>query len=253
MKITLRILKWLALSMLGLLFLVFLLLAFENGSRSVTLSEAEKKAIQPQKTFDQAIESSHYDSLLAIYGKNKTLAPGFELQCLLALSHYPELKDTRMEFRVEPAFLPLASRPDPLSLLLPWKKRTYLVIISNKSKDFFEPILLKNTPFNDQIGIVGHELGHTLFYQDKSALQLAVIAYKYQYNERFSTAFERETDKRAVAHGLGYQMYDFAYFVRRAFGQSEESIEKEEGDMYLSPNEILKEMKKYDFYDENHE
>ncbi|MBK7871268.1 MAG: hypothetical protein IPJ74_11620 [Saprospiraceae bacterium] len=43
MKITLRILKWLALSMLGLLFLVFLLLAFENGARSVTLSEAEKK------------------------------------------------------------------------------------------------------------------------------------------------------------------------------------------------------------------
>ncbi|MDX1940878.1 MAG: hypothetical protein SFU99_10030 [Saprospiraceae bacterium] len=47
-------------------------------------------------------------------------------------------------------------------------------------------------------------------------------------------------------------MYDFAYFVRRAFGQSKESIEKKEGDMYLSPNEILEEMKKYDFYDRNY-
>ena len=252
MKITLRILKWTLLSVLGFVFLVVILLLFENGARSVTMSDADKNAIQPQKRYDPAIESSHYDSLLTIYGNNKTLAPGFELQCLLALSHYPELKAVPIEFRVQPAFLPLSSRPDPVSLLVPWMKRSYLVIISDKSKDFFEPILLKNTPFNDQVGIIGHELGHTLFYQDKSALQLAIIAFRYQYDS-FITPFERETDKRAIAHGLGYQMYDFAYFVRRAFGQSEESIEAETGDTYLSPNEILQEMKKYNFYHEDYE
>ncbi|NJO02681.1 MAG: hypothetical protein HC880_14235 [Bacteroidia bacterium] len=43
-------------------------------------------------------------------------------------------------------------------------------------------------------------------------------------------------------------MYDFAFFVRRAFGQSEEEIAKEEGDTYLRPREILIEIEKYDFY-----
>jgi len=166
----------------------------------------------------------------------------------LALSHYPELKETHIDFLVEPAFLPLASRPDPKSILFPWIKRKYLVIISDESTDFFEPILLENTPINEQIGIIGHELGHTIYYLDKSALQMAWIAFKYQSDNSFKVDFEREADKIAVAHGLGYQMYDFAYFVRRAFGQSEEKIEEEEGDMYLSPKEILMEMEKYDLY-----
>lgn len=253
MKITLRVLKWIGWSILGLIIMIFILLALENGARPVVLTEADKNAIPVQKEYIPPIDSSLYASLLQKYGKNKTLPPGFETQCLLALSHYPELKETRMEFRVQPAFLPLSSRPDPISLLIPWMKRKYLVVISNKSKDFFEPILLRNAPYNDQVGIIGHELGHTLYYQDKSALHLAIIAFQYQYDS-FITPFERETDKRAIAHGLGYQMYDFAYFVRRAFGQSEESIEKEEGDTYLSPNEILEEMEKYNnFYQEDHQ
>jgi hypothetical protein len=62
------------------------------------------------------------------------------------------------------------------------------------------------------------------------------------------TVFERETDKKAVAHGLGYQLYDFAFFVRKAFGNTLQEIEAEKGDMYLSPGEIAEEMKKYKFY-----
>ncbi|HMQ64088.1 MAG TPA: hypothetical protein PKE06_25615 [Flavilitoribacter sp.] len=48
--------------------------------------------------------------------------------------------------------------------------------------------------------------------------------------------------------GLGYQLYDFAFFVRKAFGDSQEKIEAEEGDMYLSPKELANEMTKYDCY-----
>ena len=248
MKILLRLLQWVLFSILGLLLIVFLLLALDRDYQSVVLSETDKKSIKARKEYVPDVDSSLYFSLLSAYGKNKTLAEGFEIQCLLALSHYPELKETPMAFLVQPAFLPLASRPDPISVLFPWIKRKYLVVISNASADFFEPILLHNTPFNEQIGIIGHELAHTVYYQDKSALQLAYIAYCYEYDSYFQTDFEREADKRAIAHGLGYQMYDFAFFVRKAFGQSQEEIEAEEGDTYLSPKEISIEMEKYDFY-----
>jgi len=36
--------------------------------------------------------------------------------------------------------------------------------------------------------------------------------------------------------------------VRRAFGDTEEEIENDEGGTYLSPKEVLKEMKKHPFY-----
>jgi len=248
MKIIFRVLKWLLFGILGSVFVVFLLLALDQDYLPVMLGDTERHSINPQKVYFPDTDSSRYYSLLQEYGKNKTLAKGFEWQCLLALSHYPELKETPIDFLLEPAFLPLASRPDPKSILFPWIHRRYRVIISNSSTDFFEPILLRNTPFNEQIGIIGHELAHTTYYLDKSALQITYIALCYQFDNQFRIDFERKADKIAIAHGFGYQMYDFAFFVRKAFGDTRKEIEAEEGDMYLSPKEIANEMKKYDFY-----
>lgn len=248
MRTALRVLKWLSLTTLGLILILLLILLLEGGARKVELSEQNKASITAPKSYNAKVDSSHYYDLLNTYGKNKNLPNGFEYQSLLALSHYPELKDTRIDFVIKPTFLPLASRPDPKSLLLPWVKRKYLVVISNASTDFFEPILLENTPFDEQVGIVGHELAHTVYYQDKTAFQLIRIAYCYQNDNNYRIAFERETDKRAVAHGLGYQLYDFAFFVRKAFGDTQEEIEAEEGDMYLSPKELAREMEQYSFY-----
>lgn len=237
-------------SILGLLALVFVLLMLDRDSQMIFLSEADKPFKQAPRTYTSELDSSLYEALLAEFGQHKSLAKGFELQCLIALSHYPELKEVSIDFLVEPAFLPLASRPDPVTVLFPWINRKYLVIISNESADFFEPILMRNLPFNEQVGVVGHELAHTLYYMNKSSLQLGCIAYCYEYDNDFHTNFERDTDKRGVAHGLGYQLYDYAFFVRRAFGNSEEEIAAEEGDTYLSPHEILEEMEEYDFYQE---
>lgn len=250
MRIILHLFKWLLFSILGLLLIVFLLLVLDRDAQSVVLSETDRAAINAQRMYMPDADSGIYFSLLKKYGQHKTLAEGYELQCLLALSHYPELKEVSVDFLIEPAFLPLASRPEPLSVLFPWVRRKYNVIISNASADFFEPILLRNLPFNEQIGVIGHELAHTVYYQNKSSLQFLKIAYSYQFDDTFHSDFERETDKRAIAHGLGYQIYDFAFFVRRAFGQSEEQIAAEEGDTYLSPHEILAEMEKYNFYEE---
>lgn len=248
MKLFLRILKWIGISILGLILLVLLLLFLDRDATSVELTETQLQSIQARPMMDSATASASYSELMETYGHKKQLAPGFELQCLLALSFYPELKDAKISFLVEPAFLPLASRPEPVSVLLPWIERHYLVIISSASTNYFESILLKNIPFNEQVGIIGHELGHSLFYLDKSSLQLLQIAYRYQNNNDYRIQFERATDQRAVAHGLGYQLYDFAFFVRKAFGDSQEEISQEKGGMYLSPGELAREMNLYNFY-----
>jgi hypothetical protein len=248
MKIIRRLLKWTLISILSLVLIVLLLLAIDDDYQKTALPQADKQAIQARKEFAPKIDSSLYPVLLRGYGKNKKLAEGFELQCLLALSHYPELKEVPIDFQIKPSDIPLASRPAPMSVLFPWKQRKYLVIISNKPNSSFEPILLKNTPFNAQVGIIGHELAHSVYYQDKSAFQLVAIAYKYTNNRLFHKDFERNTDKRAIAHGLGHQLYDFAYYARKSFGQTEQEIQLAAGGTYLSPGEILTEIKKYPFY-----
>ena len=189
--------------------------------------------------------------LMYEFGKNKQLPQGYEMQALQALSYYPELKDIEIHFLIQPAWIPLSSRPHPWRLLLSWKKRIYLVVISSKTVDFMEPILLKNLPYNAQVGVLGHELAHTVHYLDKSGPSLAWTAGSY-LNSSFRRKFERDTDKRAIAHGLAYQLYDFAVFVRQQFEKLEEvpSGMEEAEDSYLSPEEILEEMKQYDFYGE---
>ncbi len=242
------ILKWILCSLLGLFISLFFLLALDKDANHELLSDIDSTTVRAYKEYTQTIDSAIYFSLLEEYGSNKILPREYELQCLLALSHYPELKETSIEFKVQPAFVPLYSWPEPKSVLFPWIKRRFMVVISTKSADFFEPILFHNLPFNEQVGIIGHELAHTIFYKTKSALATTAIAFQYQFIPEFATSIERDADKIAIAHGFGYQLYDYAFFVRKAFGRSLTEIENEKGNNYLSPGEIAIEMERYDFY-----
>ena len=250
MKAVLRISGWVFGSILFMVLMIAVCIGLDNDyqTQSMILSDAEKKAPIPSLV-SRDYSDEQIDQLRAEFGRHKVIPKEFELPCLLALSYYPQLREVPMHFVVRPAFLPLASRPDPWSTLLPWRERTYLVIISNESTDFFDPILLHRTPFNEQVGIVGHELAHTVFYLDKSAWRIAQIGLKYQRSNFYRIQFERETDKRAIAHGLGYQLYDLAFFIRKAFGHTKERILNEAGDMYLSPMEIAEDMRRYQFYE----
>lgn len=53
-----------------------------------------------------------YDSLLKEFGKNKILPVGYELQALIALSHFPELRDVKIRFIMKPSYIPLTSQPN---------------------------------------------------------------------------------------------------------------------------------------------
>lgn len=247
MRLFLKIIKFFFLGLFGLILLIVILLSLDRDYAPI--SAKWKNAFKEGEIhYESPKDSTLYYSLLARYGQNKKLPKGFELQALLALSFYPELADLPIDFPVRETFIPLSSRPDPLSILFPWLKRKYLVVISSKSNSFLDPILLHKLPFNDQVGVLGHELSHTLYYCDKSALRISGIAISY-LNAAYRKKFERDTDKRAIAHGLGHQMYTHALFTRKALALAfnKSPSLSGEGENYLSPKEIMAEMQKHPY------
>lgn len=190
-----------------------------------------------------------YDSLMTSYGANKILPKGFELATLVALSHYPELKNTHIRFILKETFIPLVSKPKIASMFKNKAKWEYEVIISDHSNEEMETILLKNLSFNAQVGIIGHELGHTAYYLDKSIGEMMSIGFNYLY-KNYRANFEKDTDKRAVDHGLGWQLYDYSIYSRALPSMSRENIDWI-NQFYMSGNKILEYMREHPYYQDD--
>lgn len=216
--------------------------------------EAQQKLLAAERTPRRQLDSIFYAQRLADlrrdFGENKELLPGFELQNLLALSYYPELKGVKMQFVYKNTFIPLSSRPDALTMFGKREKWVYRVIVSSKSAESMEPILLKHLPFDAQVGILAHEIGHTAHYQPYNFWQMAKFAILYAVDTDFRAIHERSTDEIVIYHGLGWQLFDYAKFVRtdptttEHYQSSKDFIDK----FYLTPTDILSVMSRVPIY-----
>ena len=193
------------------------------------------------------------------FKNNKTIPKEIEKQALLALSFYPELKDTKIIFRLKKRNTPLTSRPRILSVFRGKKKRAYVITISSQAKDYLDPILFSKLPYNAQVGVLGHEIGHIIDYKKKSSFQLIGLSFKL-FNADFVDSFEFNTDQRTIEHGLGYQLLDWSIFVRKALGVIEwkgASVDLEAGNLpeakqrYMNPQTIRSEIQKLELYNSN--
>lgn len=205
----------------------------------------------PQSAVREYIEQeqrTNYDALLVEFGNNKKLPKGFELQTLLALRHYPELRDTKIDFIVADVSIPLSSRPHWGSMLRSAKNRTYQIIIDSELEGTREALLLKNQPFNAQVGIIGHELAHTVYYLNRSFFGITGNALCQLTDCRIK--FERATDSRLIDYGLGWQRFDHATFVRGRISPDRVSALTAEGGggAYMSPAEMMQIMKSHEAY-----
>lgn len=128
------------------------------------------------------------------------------------------------------------------------KNRTYQVIIDSEREGAREALLLKNQPFNAQVGIIGHELAHTVYYLDRSFFQIAGDALCQLTDCRIN--FERATDRRLIDYGLGWQRFDHATFVRSNLSQNPVAAFTTEGGggAYMSPAEIMQIMERHEVY-----
>lgn len=180
-------------------------------------------------------ETYNLDSLKNIYGKHKTFIPEFELQSLIALSHYPELKDCRISFRYKKIDVTGKAFATAFSFFKN-NQRHYIVYIDDHP-NAYKP-LLKDIPFNAQVGILGHELGHLLDFKNHTRAGLIVWALNYMGSKSKRAFLEKSTDIIAIEHGLGWQLYDWINYAlsSNAFPEKYKAFKRK---YYLHPDEVL--------------
>jgi hypothetical protein len=180
------------------------------------------------------------DSLIKIYGRNKIFIPQYELQCLTALSFYPELIDVKINFIPADKESTAKTTIAFLSILKSNDKHYIIYINNNKSKN---GLLLQDASFNAQVGAIGHELAHVTNFKRKNFLQMCFWGIKYIF-KKLKLRIENNTDISTIKHGLGYQLYDFVDFVLN-HSSATESYKIFKKKNYLSPDQILQYIKKY--------
>jgi len=158
--------------------------------------------------------SWNLDSIKAVIGANKGLPPGYELAAAIAYSAYPELKDVKIDMVLVDKGAPMESNFDLWTMFVPGKKNRLYKILLLEAEVPYDPILMKNLPLDAQVGILAHELGHVFYYHERNLLKIGKWGLKYINDPQFLALHERSTDMMPVYHGLGSQIYQYAYFVR---------------------------------------
>lgn len=189
--------------------------------------------------------------LLQQYGQNKQLPPGFELQALIALSYFPELKGIPVKFMVKPAYSLLQTRPVTRGIFNRHTRR-FTITISDSTYWKLMPIQLDSMNFNAQVGVIGHELSHVSDFIQRNFISLAMSGVKHLFT-RYIDRFEYRTDSICIAHGLGYQLLAWSRFVRAKLHTGDydgaDNIDKPMlHERYMNPTTIMAHMQKMDMY-----
>jgi hypothetical protein len=192
------------------------------------------------RTLDSLQYKSKVDSLSILYSNQKDIIQDHKLATLLALSYYPELKDTRIEFKKSKIKTTLNVRPTIMSLLFRTKdNRLYRIRINNQVKDSI--IDFNIIPFNAKIGLLGHELSHIKDYSQKNIFGIIKRLVSYS-NQKTKSEYEKEIDLMTIEKGLGWQLYDWSHYVlNKSNAKTKYKTFKKE--IYLSPKQIESQIK----------
>jgi hypothetical protein len=224
-------------------------------SALVILSTSACAEPHPVRYFERR-DFSTEDSLRLLneFGKNKILIPQFALPTLIALSYYPELKNTHIRFIYKPAVSTLETKPTFPSLVLNGGRRTFIIVISDSSMPQIQPIVLPKMDFNAQIGIIGHELSHVVDFKQRSLLSMIGSGIGHLFSSKYVDRFEFRTDSICIAHGLGYQLLAWSTFIRNIMHttnwQGADNVKKMPmmHERYMNPSTIEKYMGEMTIY-----
>ncbi len=206
-------------------------------------AEQELEWNSEQRIFQPDLRNSFEgktDSLKSLYGLNKQIPRDYSLQCLIALSAFPELKNVTIEFELTSDGAPMESGFHIPSLLKPREKRRYKISLNEYDESILAPILLKNLPFDAQVAILVHELGHTKYYEQLTSIEIISWAIKYALFPSYRQSHEKSTDKLVIYRGFGHELLEYSLFVR--YDPSTEDFHQRAkyfmSKFYLSPFEI---------------
>ena len=115
----------------------------------------------------------------------------------------------------------------------------------------FDSILLKNLSFNSQVGVIGHELSHIVFYNKRHGIYFIKLFFMH-LNKKAIDKFEYDTDMRCIEHGLGYQLLSWSKEVRLKLNiikwKGINDLKDNGRERYMNPESIIKTMQQLKIY-----
>lgn len=158
-----------------------------------------------------------------------------------ALTYYPDLKSTAIEFKFKKKIKKstMQARPTFGSFFRKKSKRRYVVLISETFNISGKTYYTKDMPKDVLTGWIGHELGHIMDYRNRNNLNLIWFGVKYLLSDNHIVEAERAADTYAIFA----EMEDYILKTKN-FILNHADIDKKYKSRikryYLSPEEIMK-------------
>jgi hypothetical protein len=157
-----------------------------------------------------------------------------------ALSFYPLLKETHIEFRFHNTLRKnfMQAQPTYSSIFKYRINRSYIILISKRFQVENEIFTIDEIPSDVLIGWLGHELGHVMDYRARSGVGMIFFGLKYLCSHAHIQEAERAADDYAVRHGMGAYLLKTKNFILNHTSLSEK-YKRHMRKFYLSTEEIL--------------
>lgn len=218
--------------------------AVSNGTKPI--DHFDHFSNMPTKEIDTSFYKDNIVQLESVFGQNKTIISKYQLQILIALSYFPELKDVRIKFVYKKIKTTMQCKPT-FKTLLKNTNREYVINI-NKNESF-SGVLIDDAPFNAQIGLIAHEIAHIIDYESGNRKHVMSRGFDY-LKESSKKKYESTVDSITVAYGLGWQLYDWAYFSLNN-SKSSQKYKDFKSRIYMSPDLILEQIKREERYSDH--
>ncbi|MEL7004133.1 MAG: hypothetical protein AAFN93_15545 [Bacteroidota bacterium] len=145
-----------------------------------------------QKKLDSLREVNDY--------KVKPEGDPIELATQLALLYYPELKGHKIKIKYKKNVqYPITASWSFGNVFKFRRGHTYVLLLSENS-------FVKSVSLNKQVGVIGHEMAHFIYYKKRPSIAMLWWGIKYITSNKFRYRFEKDADKSTIDHGLGYQL-----------------------------------------------
>jgi hypothetical protein len=167
--------------------------------------------IEKTRLIDSLSFIEQKDTLDLLFGQNKIIPEDYKLCFLIAISHYPELSESKIVFKNAKIRTTLNTRPSILSTIFRDKSnRKYIIRVNNSKKS--SKVLINHADFNSKIGLIGHELGHISDYSQANTFGVMKRGLSY-LAKNSKKKFENKIDLLTIQKGLGWQLHDWSHFV----------------------------------------
>lgn len=171
---------------------------------------------------------------------NKIIPLAILEEVKVALSFYPKLADTPIEFKfkknIKKSFM--QAQPRFSGIFKKRGNRSYIILISETLKIEDEAFTISQIPKEVMIGWIGHELGHIMDYRERKGFNLLVFGVRYIFSNRFIKEAERAADTYAINHGMKDFILATKDFILNHASISEVYKNRIKR-LYLSPEEIM--------------